>query len=295
MYNRATQQLTAPGSTLKPVTIIAGLQEGVISPSSSVFCDGVFDKVEPSLRCWKHSGHGTVANAPTALQFSCNDYMCEIAYRIGEKQGTEYADNTALACLQKYAALFYLDKKSGIELTESEPHVTDQYGIPSAIGQGTHNYATVQLARYVSAIAARGDVFSLSLIKGISGADGVIKENDVVRTGRVALPAGVWDTVHTGMQQFAQNNSVLKNTGISVAGKTGTAQEAKNRPDHALFVGYAPCDQPQIAVAVRIANGYGSSNATEVGKNIFEYYFDLKSPEELLTGEAVQADNTSTD
>ena len=295
LYNRATQQLTAPGSTLKPVTIIAGLQEGVISPSSSVFCDGVFDKVEPSLRCWKHSGHGTVANAPTALQFSCNDYMCEIAYRIGEKQGTEYADNTALACLQKYAALFYLDKKSGIELTESEPHVTDQYGIPSAIGQGTHNYATVQLARYVSAIAARGDVFSLSLIKGISGADSVMKENDAVRIGRVALPASVWDTVHTGMQQFAQNNSVLKNMGISVAGKTGTAQEAKNRPDHALFVGYAPCDQPQIAVAVRIANGYGSSNATEVGKNIFEYYFDLKSPEELLTGEAVQADNTSTD
>lgn len=295
LYNRATQQLTAPGSTLKPVTIIAGLQEEVISSSSSVFCDGVFDKVEPSLRCWKHTGHGTVANAPTALQFSCNDYMCEIAYRIGEKQGAEYVDNTALACLQKYAALFYLDQKSGIELTESEPHVTDKYGIPSAIGQGTHNYATVQLARYVSAIASRGDIFSLSLIKGISGADSVMIKNDTVRMGRVALPESVWDTVHTGMQQFAQNNSVLKNMEISVAGKTGTAQEAKNRPDHALFVGYAPSDQPQIAAAVRIANGYGSSNATAVGKNIFEYYFDLKSQEELLTGEAAQADSTRTD
>ncbi|MDE6365469.1 MAG: peptidase [Lachnospiraceae bacterium] len=275
LYNRATQQLTAPGSTLKPVTIIAGLQEEVISSSSTVFCDGVFDKVEPSLRCWKHTGHGTVTNASAALQFSCNDYMCEIAYRIGEKQGTEYVDNTALACLQKYAALFCLDQKSGIELTESEPHVTDKYGIPSAIGQGTHNYTTVQLARYVSAIASGGDVFSLSLIKGISGADSVMTKNDTVRMGRVALPESVWDTVHTGMQQFAQNNAVLKNMEISVAGKTGTAQEAKNRPDHALFVGYAPSDQPQIAVAVRIANGYGSSNATAVGKNIFEYYFDL--------------------
>lgn len=295
LYNRATQQLTAPGSTLKPVTIIAGLQEGVITPDSSVLCDGVFDKVEPKLRCWKHSGHGTVVNAPTALQFSCNDYMCEIAYRMGEGYGVDYTDNTALARLQKYAAMFYLDQKSGIELTESEPHVTDQYGIPSAIGQGTHNYATVQLARYVSAIASRGDAFSLSLIKGIAGADGRCIENEAAPMGRVDLPATVWDTVHTGMRQFAQNNAILKNMDISVAGKTGTAQEAKNRPDHALFVGYAPSDQPQIAVAVRIANGYGSSNATAVGRSIFNYYFDLESQEAILTGEAAQANNTRTD
>ena len=294
LYNRATQQLTAPGSTLKPVTVIAGLQEGVITPDSSVLCDGVFDKVE-QLRCWKHSGHGTVANAPTALQFSCNDYMCEIAYRMGEGNRADYVDNKALSSLQKYAAMFYLDKKSGIELTESEPHVTDKYGIPSAIGQGTHNYATVQLARYVSAVASRGDVFSLSLIKGIAGADGRCIENKAVQMGRVELPASVWDTVHTGMRQFAQNNSILKNMELSVAGKTGTAQEAKNRPDHALFVGYAPSDHPQIAVAVRIANGYGSSNATAVGRSIFNYYFDLESQEAILTGKAAQADNARTD
>ena len=295
LYNRATQQLTAPGSTLKPVTVIAGLQEGVITPDSSVVCDGVFDKVEPSLGCWKHSGHGTVVNAPTALQFSCNDYMCEIAYRIGEGHGTDYVDNTALARLQKYAALFYLDEKSGIELTESEPHVTDKYGIPSAIGQGTHNYATVQLARYVSAIASKGDAYALSLIKGIAQTDGTYMESDSTKMGSVVLPEYVWETVHTGMQQFAQNNTILKNMAISVAGKTGTAQEAKNRPDHALFVGYAPADQPQIAVAVRIANGYGSSNATAVGRSIFDYYFALESQEAILTGEASQANNTRTD
>ena len=90
LYNRATQQLTAPGSTFKPVTIAAGLQEGVIGADSSVFCDGVFDKVEPSLKCWKHSGHGTVANAPEALQFSCNDYMCEIAYPLQSVTGKKH-------------------------------------------------------------------------------------------------------------------------------------------------------------------------------------------------------------
>ncbi len=221
--------------------------------------------------------------------------MCEIAYRMGEGNRADYVDNKALSCLQKYAVMFYLDKKSGIELTESEPHVTDKYGIPSAIGQGTHNYATVQLARYVSAVASRGDVFSLFLIKGIAGADGRCIENKAVQMGRVELPASVWDTVHTGMQQFAQNNSILKNMELSVAGKTGTAQEAKNRPDHALFVGYAPSDHPQIAVAVRIANGYGSSNATAVGRSIFNYYFDLESQEAILTGKAAQADNVRTD
>ena len=92
LYNRATQQLTAPGSTFKPVTIIAGIQEGVISANTSIFCDGVFDAVVPNLKCWKHSGHGNVVNASTALQFSCNDYMCEIAYRIGLKNGIEYTD-----------------------------------------------------------------------------------------------------------------------------------------------------------------------------------------------------------
>ena len=82
---------------------------------------------------------------------------------------------------------------------------------------------------------------------------------------------------------------------IDVAGKTGTAQEAKNRPDHALFIGYAPAEQPQITMAARIANGYGSSNATAVGKNILNYYFGLESQDKIITGEASQALNTRTD
>ena len=295
LYNRATQQLTAPGSTFKPITIIAGLQEGVIMSESSVLCDGVFDKVDPSLRCWKHSGHGTVSNAPTALQFSCNDYMCEIAYRMGSENGADYTDNAALKRLQKYSELFYLNKKSGIEVGESQPHVTDADGIRSAIGQGTHNYATVQLARYAGAIASKGDVFSLSLIEGITDTNGNFTKNKAVLEGSVELSDSVWDTIHQGMLQFAQNNTVLKDMQIRVAGKTGTAQEAKNRPDHALFIGYAPAEQPQIAVAVRIANGYGSSNATAVGKSIFNYYFNLESQEKIITEEASQAINTRTD
>lgn len=295
LYNRATQQLTAPGSTFKPVTIAAGLQEGVIGADSSVFCDGVFDKVEPSLKCWKHSGHGTVANAPEALQFSCNDYMCEIAYQMGTAKNPEYADSLALKRLREYSELFCLDKKSGIEIAESKPHVTDAYGIPSAIGQGTHNYATIQLARYVSAIASKGNVFSLSLIEGETDVAGEFAPKETVIEEKIELPDSVWHTVQSGMLKFAENNAVLKDMKIDVAGKTGTAQEAKNRPDHALFIGYAPAEQPQITMAVRIANGYGSSNATAVGKNILNYYFGLESQDKIITGEASQALNTRTD
>ena len=277
LYNRATQQLTAPGSTFKPITIIAGLQEGVISADTSVFCDGVFDKVAPPLRCWNHFGHGNVFDASTALQFSCNDYLCEISYRLGLTNGTVYDDSLALSRLQEYAALFHLDEKSGIEIDETMPHITDAYGIPSAIGQGTHNYTTVQLARYVNAIAAEGDIFPLTLVKGIADANGVLAENEIVPEMRIALPASAWNTVKTGMVQYAQNNSVLKDMEICVAGKTGTAQESKHRPDHALFVGYAPAESPEITVAVRIANGYSSSNAAAIGRNIFYYYFGYSS------------------
>ena len=78
------------------------------------------------------------------------------------------------------------------------------------------------------------------------------------------------------MLQYAQNNSALKDMEVSVAGKTGTAQESKRRPDHALFVGYAPADKPEITVVVRIANGYASGNAAAAGRNIFNDYFGIK-------------------
>lgn len=270
LYNRATQQNTAPGSTLKPLTIIAGLEEKVITPDTSIYCNGIFDKVKPSLRCWNHAGHGEVKNAASAIKNSCNDYLCDISYRLGTKNSREYDDKKALYYLQKYASLFDLDKKSGLELTESDPHVTDAYGIPSAIGQGTHNYTTVQLARYVNTLAARGDSFSLSLIERVRREDGTVIEKEPELESRVELSDIVWDTVQKGMEQFAESNSDLKDMKVKVAGKTGTAQESKTRPDHALFVGYAPADDPKITMAVRIANGYASSNATKIAREILE-------------------------
>ncbi|MDE6615714.1 MAG: peptidase, partial [Lachnospiraceae bacterium] len=275
LYNRATMQLTAPGSTFKPVTIIAGIQEGVISPGTNILCDGIFDKLSPGLRCWNHSGHGNVPNAATAIQFSCNDYLCEISYRMGTLNSNEYNDKKALTKLQEYAKLFHMDKKSGVEIAEAEPHITDKYGIPSAIGQGTHNYSTIQIARYINSVASNGKVYSLSLVKGVKNRNGKLASKKAVVEDKVELPSYVWDTVHSGMEQFVKNNAVLKDLKLKIAGKTGTAQESADRPDHSLFAGYAPADKPEISIVVRIANGYGSSNATSIGKDIFRYYFKL--------------------
>lgn len=271
LYNRATQQLSAPGSTFKPVTVIAGMEEDVMEISTAVECDGVFDKVEPPLRCWNHSGHGTVTGAADALQNSCNDYLCEISYRLGMKGRREFSDGQALCSIQKYAEMFDLDKKSGIELTESAPGVTDSYAIPSAIGQGTNNFATVQLARYVTTIANGGTSFSLSLVQKI---DGIPAEPAV--ESRIDLPSETWAAVHAGMEQYAQSTGVFEGFPVPAAGKSGTAQESRLRPDHGLFIGYAPADSPEIAAAVRIANGYEAAGAVECGREIFEAYMEEK-------------------
>lgn len=272
MYNRATQQLTAPGSTFKPITVIAGYKEGVIQYDTSIFCDGVFDKVEPPLRCWKRTGHGDIKTIADSLAKSCNDYLSEISYRLGSQARTNYSDEQALSKLTEYAKLFNLDKKSGIEIVESEPHISDRYAIPSAIGQGTHNFTTVQLARYVNTLANRGTSYQLSLIDKIVTHEETII-NEPQEESKIELPEHIWDGINSGLKQFADTNALLKDMEYAVAGKTGTAQEAKNRPDHSLFVGYAPMEDPEISIAVRIAHGYKSEKSVEVTKNIMEYYF----------------------
>lgn len=161
-------------------------------------------------------------------------------------------------------------KKSGIELTESSPQVTDSYAIPSAIGQGTNNFSTVQLGRYVTTLANRGTSFRLSLVDQI---DGIQQEPE--QESAVELPDEIWEAVHTGMEQYAQSTGIFEGFPIPAAGKSGTAQESRTRPDHGLFVGYAPADEPEIAVAVRIVNGYEAGCAVECGREIFESYFNV--------------------
>ncbi|SET92006.1 penicillin-binding transpeptidase domain-containing protein [Lacrimispora sphenoides] len=292
LFNRATSQLTAPGSTFKPVTVIAGLNEGAISTDTSIVCTGVFDKIEPPLRCWKRSGHGPILSSADALKNSCNVYLSEITYRLGTVEDGLFSEEKGLNKLREYAGLLDLDKKTGIEIGEAEPHVTDRFAIPSSIGQGTHNYTTTQIARYTSTLANHGNSYDLSLIYKVTDSDGnTIQSFTPVLQSNVSIPDYIWNDVAKGMNELAKTNATLKDLKVNAAGKTGTAEESKSRPNHGLFIGYAPFEDPQIAVTVRVANGYSSGNVVGVGKEIFNYYFHLEDPADILTGTASGVSN----
>ena len=271
LYNRALSQLTAPGSTFKPVTILAGISEGVITRNTGVFCDGVFDRFSPPMRCWNRSGHGEITSAALGIQNSCNDYMGETAYRLGLDQAGNYVEEQALSQLGKYAGYLSLDEKSGMELPESAPQVTDRYAIPSSIGQGTNNYTIAGLARYVCTLANDGTNRPLTIFKRTAAEAEQVKDDKAKEN----IAPEAFEVVKEGMRGVAANNVQLQDLGISSAGKTGTAEVSKTSPNHALFIGYAPVEDPEIALAVRIVNGYGSSNAVGVGADIYRAYFNL--------------------
>lgn len=292
LYNRATQEKTAPGSTFKMVSSIAGLSEGVIRTGTTIVDKVTFKEITPSPKCWSSSGHGAI-NVSQAIEHSCNYFFYQVGYDLSLVNSVYNAD-TGIAKLTEYATMFGLNEKSGIEITESKPGIADEYPVLAAIGQSNHNFTNVQLARYVTAIANSGTVFNLSLLDKVIDKNGKTVEDYAPTVyNQVELSSSIWKAVHKGMKLVAARTDSLKNLGVTVAGKTGTAQENKLRPNHALFVGYAPAEEPEIAIAVRIANGYTSANSAEVASEVFSYYFKLDGYEQLLTGTASRP-NSST-
>lgn len=291
LYNSATQEKTAPGSTYKMLTTVAGIGEGVIDNGSYLSCYGEYTKIKPSPKCWIYpgGGHGTLGIAE-ALDVSCNSFYYEVGYRLGVTDDN-YSSETGTQALAKYADAFGLSSVSGIEIPESEPQVSDSDSVRSAIGQGTNNYTVSQLARYVTAVANRGTVFDLSLLSHVEDTTGKTIETyePKVKNTMGDVSSATWDSVQNGMISMVSHSSTfvsLRNSDFSMAGKTGTAQQSKVHPDHALFVGYAPADEPEIAVATRIANGYSSSYAAELGRDIIRYKYGLAEETELIKGTA---------
>ena len=203
-----------------------------------------------------------------------------------------FSENRSLSVLQKYASEIGLDKKTGIEITESAPHVSDSYAVPSYIGQGTNAYTTSQLARYATAIATSGNVYDLTLLDRQTDSKGnTLKkyEPDIINT--VDVSQNVWDDIHDGMYRVVQIHRQFDGLGVDVAGKTGTAEVNVYHPNHGMFVGYAPASDPEYAIAVRIENGYASGNACLAADDIFKYIFELTDEKSILTG--VAASDTS--
>ena len=284
-YNFATQYKAAPGSTFKIVSSVAGLMEGIIDLNDRVNCVGTFSAITPSPRCWKHSGHG-LRNITTAIRDSCNYYFYNLGYQLSTRTGS-YNEQAGLGTLEKYADLFGLTEKSGVEIVEETPDVSDADPVRSAIGQGTNSYTTVGLARYTSAIANSGTCYELTLLDKVTDSDGnILLDYSPEVRNNIKLPASYWDSIHSGMRQVVQNKSYFNDLAVNVAGKTGTAEQTKSRPNHALFISYAPYENPEISITTRIPFGYSSDYAAQLTKDIYTYYYDLADEEEIITGTA---------
>lgn len=295
-FNKATQQLTAPGSTLKPLSTIAGMMEGVIDDDTYIECTGSFDLVQPPINCWNLYGHGSI-EIREAIEQSCNTYFNMIGYLMGKNGEEEFSEAQSLAKLQTYLEMIGLDKNTGIEITEATPKMSDDKAVPSYMGQGNHLYTTSQLARYVTTLANSGTVYDLTLLDRVTTARGdLVQEYEPEVVNTLNVPDNVWEDIHDGMYRVVQTHRQFDGLGMDVAGKTGTAEIDYFQPNHGNFVGYAPASDPQYAIAVRIANGYSSGNACLAANDIFKYMFGLAEEESILTGHASSdTSNTSND
>jgi penicillin-binding protein 2 len=221
-----------------------------------------------------------------ALRDSCNYFFCEVGYRLS-LNGDTYNESKGLATLTEYAEAFGLGDKTNIEIAESSSKIATEYPISASIGQSNNNYTTVQLARYVAALANEGTVYNLTLLDKLTDSDGNVLEDysPEVRNEITEVSSSTWKAIQEGMREVVEDHSQFDDLSVQLAGKTGTAQE-DNRPNHALFVGFAPYEDPEIAIAARIAYGYGSGNACDFVDSVMKYYFGEATADELLNGQA---------
>ena len=295
LRNNATQTLKAPGSTFKPITAIAGLEEGVINLIETIDCTGIYEEVSNPIRCWKYPGSHGPLNVVEGIENSCNYFFSEVAHRLSTEEDGTYNTDLGLEVLRRYATMFGLDQPSGIEIYEAAPSISDSDPERSSMGQGTHQFANVQLARYVTALANRGTVFDLSLIDRETDAQGNLVKDYTPRVREtLQFAQTTWDAVQQGMRQVIENSStnrIFRNLDVHIAGKTGTAQESQLRGNHAFFISFAPYENPEIAVTVNIPNGYTSANAAMVANHVYRYFYGYTTLEDIISAGALDASN----
>ena len=291
LYNNATQAKKAPGSTFKPVTAVAALEEGLINLYDTVTCIGIYTEITPNVKCWVYPGEHGSLDVVGAIENSCNYFFNEMGHRMALSGGGEYDTERGMDIIRKYAACFGLDHKSGIEITESEPNISTISPEQSAMGQGSHSYTNVQLSRYVSAIANKGTVYELSIVDKLTDSNGnTVKDYTPAVYNKLSFSDSTWNSVREGMHKVTSEGSarnIFSDLNFDIAGKTGTAQESKVRGNHAFFVSFGPYESPEIAVTVNIPYGYSSSNAAAVARNVYSFYFGNISLEDAVSGGAL--------
>ena len=276
LFNRATVSVHPPGSTFKMLSAIAALDMGIITTSYTSTCGGGFT-FGRFFKC--HGNHGTV-NVITAIEKSCNSFFYRLIYKIGIDKWKEYASR------------FGFGSNTGVDLTEEIPglipdenYYIKRYGenwprsimASLGIGQGEVSVTPLQLAQYVSMIANDGKTKTPHVVRGY------IDENTekLVTLEYKEINAGVsqsaLDIVKEAMYLVVNGNGTathIRLPDIAICGKTGTAQNPHGK-DHAWFVGFAPYENPKIAIAVLVENvGFGGTHAAPIAKKVIQAYMN---------------------
>ena len=296
LINRCMQSAYAPGSIFKMVSAVAGLETGAITATETIYDTGVYPKGHKP-RCWYYSsygvGHGAL-NVSGAIKNSCNYYFYELITRMGIEN------------LEKYAKYFGLGEKTNIELpgevagTLAGKSLYDRLGetwyygnsLSAVIGQAENNFTPLQIAKYIAMLTNGGKDIDVTIVKEIINSDGTTEDTESIqkytndrlnltKTDKedLNIKQENLDVVLEGMKSVTTETggtaySVFKNFEIEVGGKTGSA-EAGGKVN-AWFAGFAPYDDPEIAIVVMVENGSHGYYTAEVAKEIIEQHFRLK-------------------
>ena len=294
LFNRALMGAYAPGSTFKPCTAIAALTSDKVDldTSTEIKCEGVFTKYAadgyaPECWIWSQGFTHPKENVTTALRDSCNYFF----YTVGHDLGID--------TLGEYARAFGLGVSTGIELVETKGNMSnaanhqDYAGsewrigdtLQAAIGQSDSVFTPLQLAEYCATVANGGTRHSASILKSVRSYDysDKIYERKAEVLSTVESPQYNWDAVHEGMKEVL--NSPLNETNylnfydcaVTVAGKTGTAQKGEGIKNDALFICYAPYEDPEIAVAVVVERGHAGASVGFIARQIVDVYLNIRS------------------
>lgn len=289
-HNRAISGVYAPGSTFKMVGATAALEYQVITENDTVFCDGFYDKVVIGKKCWnwRDGGHGAV-DMRRALKVSCDIYFYEMGYRLGNDRLVEYAlaygfgQPTGIDLAGEAVGTIPTEEWVEKERTRrKDPNFRLWRGddLNTVIGQGYVTATPLQLAMYTAAVANGGTLYRPHLVKRIVSPSGeILKEFAPEERAKVPASPENLKIVREGMLEVTRPGGTSAWTfydfPIPVAAKTGTAQKAGQEYDNAIFVAFAPYDDPQIAIAIVVEQGGSGSLTSPIAKAVFAEYFGI--------------------
>lgn len=297
LLNRATREVYPPGSTFKMVTAIGALEEGIIEPDTEILDTGryrYYDDYQP--QCWIYRDSGgarthNLENVSDAIMDSCNIFFFDAGRRLG------------ISLLEQYTAAFGLGEPTGIELSEETgwmdgPEYTESQGqtwyegntLPAAIGQGNSRFTPLQLANYVATLANGGTHYAAHLLKEVKSNDfsQVVEQYEPIVLNQLDIDPENLSAVTEGMLRVTTDGSAkayFADLGVQVAAKTGSAQVSSATESNALFVCFAPYEDPEIALAIVVEKGGSGSLLASIAAEILEYYFSSGSGMETVTTE----------